>query len=117
MITLALRNNGTTLVNATAGAGFVTCTWTDQGLNIYSSPALGTLIVNPGTKIALPIQLKSIFTQVQGEKHISCTINFSDVNASNNTWTATYGVTSAQRFDLAMETSIQPIKQNLDAAE
>jgi hypothetical protein len=69
------------------------------------------LVINPGTKIGLPIQLKSIFTQALGEKHISCTINFgADQDTSNNTRSETFGVSKANRFDLAMETSIDSIK-------
>lgn len=117
-INLALRNNGTILVNTTAAAWFITCTRTDQNINVYTSPALGSLVINPGTKIGLPIQLKSIFTQALGEKHISCTINFdADQDTSNNTRSQTFGVSKANRFDLAMETSIASIKWNLEPAE
>lgn len=75
-------------------------------------------MINPWTKIGLPIQLKSVFTQALGEKHISCTINFNgDQQPNNNTWTQTFGVTKANRFDLAMEKSIDSIKGNLEPAE
>lgn len=87
------------------------CNRDDQGINIYTSPALGSLVINPGTKIALPLQLKSIFTQALGEKHISCTINFPDDQQSfNNTRSGTFAVVETQRFDLAMERSIELIK-------
>jgi hypothetical protein len=68
-------------------------------------------VINPGTKIGLPIQLKEIFAQALGEKTISCVVTINgDGNLSNNTRTKTFAVSKANRFDLAMERSIESIK-------
>lgn len=37
--------------------------------------------------------------------------------ASNNTWSGTFEVVQADRFDLALSKSIEPINKNLNAAE
>lgn len=125
MITLALRNNWTQMISGTATAWFIKCTRAepDRGINInvYTSPALGPIVINPGTKIAFPIQLRNIFTQSLGEKHIVCVVatwpGETTINLTNNKWTGTFDVVDAQRFDLAMDRSIISIKKNLEAAE
>ena len=58
-----------------------------------------------------------------GTKTIACTINpgllngVNDVNGGNNTWSGTFEVVKADRFDLALNRSIEPISKNLEAAE
>ena len=118
MINIVLRNNGTTLINTPAAAGFVTCKRDEQGITVYSSPDIWTLVINPWTKIGLPVQLSNIFTQVLWDKTISCTVTLNgDQQTFNNDWKKVYSVTVANRFDLAMQRSIDSIKGNLEPAE
>ena len=118
MINIVLRNNGTTLINTPAAAGFVTCKWEEQGITVYASPDIWTLVINPWTKIGLPVQLSNIFTQVLWNKTISCTVTLNgDQQTFNNDWKKVYSVTVANRFDLAMQRSIDSIKWNLEPAE
>jgi hypothetical protein len=118
IINIVLRNNGTTLISTSAGPWFLTCTRTEQGLNVYTSPALWTLVINPGTKIGLPIQLNSLFTQVLWDKTILCKVSLNgDQQAFNDDRSKIYSVIKANRFDLAMQRSIDSIKWNLEPAE
>ncbi len=79
-------------------------------------------VVNPGTKVGVNIRLKSLFTQALGTKTLLCTIDTSlldgnDVVAGNNSWSGTFEVVKADRFDLALSKSIESISKNLEAAE
>ena len=56
-------------------AGFLSCEWTDQNIEIYSSNTIDTLAVNAGTQMSINISLKSIFAQALGTKNVTCTLD------------------------------------------
>jgi len=118
-INITFKNNwDTPLTLSNVPAGFLTCTWAEQhNLNVYKSNILTDFVVNAGTKVGTSIRIKPLFTQTVGYKTLICTINYSDVNNTNNTWMGTFEVVKADRFDLALSKSIETISKNLDAAE
>ncbi len=123
-ISIVFKNKWNIWVDwAISSPWFLSCKRTEQNINVYSSNSITSFVVNPGTKVGVNIIIKSIFTQALGTKTIACTINpgllngVNDVNGGNNTWSGTFEVVKADRFDLALNRSIEPISKNLEAAE
>lgn len=122
-ITILFKNKWTDGVNQPiTTTWFLSCTRKEQNLNVYKSNPLVNFVVNPGTKVGVNIRLKSLFTQALGTKTLLCTIDTSlldgnDVVAGNNSWSGTFEVVKADRFDLALSKSIESISKNLEAAE
>lgn len=122
-ISILFKNRWDALLDQTfTEPWFLSCTWTEQSLNVYKSNANISLTVNSGTKVGTNIRLKSIFTQSLWWKTLECRIDpamitAGDVVASNNIRSGRFEVVKADRFDLALSKSIETIKQNLDAAE
>lgn len=101
---------------------FLTCKRTQQNLEVYGSSPITSFVVNPGTKVGINIRIKDLFTQALGVKTLLCSINptvagYTDVSNANNTWSGTFEIVKADRFDLALSTSISSISKNLNAAE
>ncbi|EKD25352.1 MAG: hypothetical protein ACD_80C00080G0005 [uncultured bacterium (gcode 4)] len=101
---------------------FLSCKRTEQNLNVYNSSTISNFVVNPGTKVGINIRIQPIFTQALGVKTLVCNITpgiawYPDVNPANNTWSGTFEIVKADRFDLALSTSIAPISKNLNVAE
>ncbi len=122
-LSLLIKNHGDTAVNeSNLPAGFLSCEWTDQNIEIYSSNTIDTLAVNAGTQMSINISLKSIFAQALGTKNVTCTLDtawagIQDADTTNNVWSATFGVVKWTRFDAALNRSISSIQGNLDSAE
>lgn len=122
-IIMTIKNRWTNLLNITnVPAGFLTCEWEMdnwQKLVIYQSNLLEQLTINPGTFLRKTIILKDIFTQSLGDKNIVCTLDDQpgETDTTNNIWSGTLSVIKAERFDIAMDRSIDAIRNNLDAPE
>jgi len=123
-INILFKNKWDTAASlSNVGAGFLECTRDEQNLKVYASNILSAFVVNPWTKVGINIRIKSIFSQSLGQKTMTCSINpgvsngYTDVAASNNTWSATFEIVEAERFDLALSKSIASINKNLEAAE
>ncbi|MCX6825039.1 MAG: hypothetical protein NTY80_02330 [candidate division SR1 bacterium] len=122
-INILFKNKGDTLLNSVVSSpGFLSCKRKEQNFKIYDSNPITSFVVNPGTKVGVNITMNSLFTQALGAKTVVCTITpslagYSDVRAGNNEWSGTFEVVKADRFDLALNTSIQSISKNLNAAE
>jgi hypothetical protein len=92
-------------------------------MNVYKSNAITSLVVNPGTKVGVNIRVSSLFTQsIKTDKVLECKINSSLLdnavgNIGNDSWSGTFEVVEASRFDLALSKSIAAISKNLEAAE
>lgn len=120
---ILIKNRWTNLVNqANVPAWLLTCYWhmeNGQKLVIYQSKKIIQFTLNPGTYLKQTIVLKDLFTQSLGDKQISCTLTKrgNETLVSNNTWSGTMAVIKAERFDIAMNRSIDSIKNNLDAPE
>jgi hypothetical protein len=100
--------------------GFLQCE--RNGINIYKSRPISQFVANPMVPQSLSITLKDIFTQSLGSKHVICELNKNGAYmpqdpASGNRREGDIEVVTAERFDIAMERSIQTIKKNLDAPE
>jgi len=57
-----------------------------------------------------------------GNKTVECKINtnllgVTELHPENDTWSGTFEVVKADRFDLALSRSIETISKNLEAAE
>lgn len=122
-IDVIIKNRWTNTINkSNVEPGFLTCNWhmsNGQKLIIYQSKKIVQLTINPGTALKQTILLKDLFTQSLGDKKISCEVKKigSERIVSNNIWSGTAAVIKAERFDIAMNRSIDSIKQNLDAPE
>ena len=121
MLSLVLRNNGTVDINTNVPAGMVSCTWKEQSIPLYSSPAMD-LVINPWTKIAVNIKLSSLLTKSLGVKTVVCSLALPaaltpDIVATNNSWSGAFEIVTSSRFDIAMEESVNSIKKNLEAPE
>lgn len=95
-----------------------------SNLNVYKSNIINSFIVNPGTKVGINIRINSLFTQAVWNKTLICEMTPSMVwdigigdDTTNNIWSGTFEVVKADRFDLALSTSIEPISKNLESAE
>ena len=102
--------------------GFLECTREEEDLVVYKSNTISSLVVNSVTKLGINIRIQSLFTQSLWNKTLVCRINNSrvgidDVDVSNDVWSWVFEVVEADRFDLALMKSIDPISKNLDAAE
>ena len=104
------------------------------GINIYKSRVIAQFVANPMIPQSLSITLKDIFTQSLGsDKHVTCRLNRGSLYYTgeatngqsigggnimdNNVRSWNIEVVTADRFDIAMERAIAPIKGNLDAPE
>lgn len=124
-INIVFYNNGTSGVNKIdVPEGFLSCdrVGDDFTINIYTSRTLSSFSVASATKVGVNIRFKTIFTQALGTKGVICTLNpdilwVTDENSWNNIRTGIFEVVEADRFDLALSESIDPIRQNLEAAE
>lgn len=100
----------------------LTCYWEMDGwekLKIYESKKIVQFTLNPWTVLNQPIVLNDIFTQSLGDKEISCELRErpSEWDTENNIRSSTVSIIKAERFDIAMNRSIDSIKGNLDAPE
>ncbi len=119
-IDILFRNKWDTAVNTVLPPGFLSCTRKEQNINIYNSNAITNFALNPGTSMGVNISINPLFTQALWTKTIVCKINpgsIADVNPSNNIWSWAFEVVTADRFDLALSTSIQGIQKNLETPE
>ncbi|MFA7298754.1 MAG: hypothetical protein WC010_03875 [Candidatus Absconditabacterales bacterium] len=122
-IAILFKNRGNVTVNkSNLPAGFLKCIRNEKNMNIYSSNVLSSFVLNAGTKVGINIRINPIFTQAVGTKTIKCEIYPSAVGIStdhtdNNVWSGTFEIMKADRFDLALSTSIESISKNLEAAE
>lgn len=122
-IDVIIKNRGTALINWTnVQPGLLTCHWNmdnGQKLIIYQSKKLVQFTLNPGTFMKQTILLKDLFTQSLGDKKISCELKKQDKETliTNNLRSWTVSIIKAERFDIAMNRSIDSIKDNLDAPE
>lgn len=124
-INIFIKNRWTALLQWTnIQPGFLSCRRlmnNGQRLNIYQSKVISWFVINPGTTIKQPIVLKDLFTQTLWEKKISCTLSLRKnelaKDVQNNTRSWAISVVKSERFDIAMDRSIAPIKNNLDAPE
>ena len=120
-ITILFQNKWEVGINKSSIASwFLSCT--RDGMHVYTSKPITSFIVNAGTKVGVNIRISSLFTQALGKKSLICTVFpsiwwFGDVNTANNVWSGSFEIVEANRFDLALSTSIDPISKNLDAAE
>lgn len=93
----------------------------NQNVIIYQSNVISEFALNAGTFMKKAISLKDLFTQSLGEKKISCSLTpWSDeasAQQANNIRTGTITVVKSERFDIAMDRSINSIRNNLDAPE
>ncbi len=122
-IDILFQSKWDTLVNqSNVAAWFLSCLRKEKNIVIYTSKPLTTFSLQPGAKLWVSITINAIFTQALGNKTIVCTMHPSvatlpDVNTTNNTRMGTFEVVNADRFDLALSTSISSISKNLEAAE
>lgn len=122
-IDIVIKNRWIEIVNKNnVEVWFLTCYWNMddwQKLIIYQSKELLKFTLNPGTFIKQTILLKDIFTQSLGDKKISCQLKKWDneIIIANNSRTGTASIIKAERFDIAMNRSIDSIRWNLDAPE
>jgi len=122
-INILFKNKWDTSVNQTFPAPwFLSCIRKEQGLNVYASnPIVDSFVVNAGTKVGINIRIKSLFTQSLWVKTLVCTFNSStitnELNTRNNTWSWSFEIVEASRFDLALSKSIESISKNLESAE
>lgn len=105
-----------------ATPGFLQCTREEEELAVYKSNSINSLIINAGTKLGINIRIQALFTQSLWNKTLKCFItpwdaSYDDFNLSNNIWSWNFEIVEADRFDLALMKSIDPISKNLDAAE
>lgn len=122
-MTILLKNKWTDIINQpNIPTWFITCRRIEQNLDVYKSSPITKFVVNPWTKVWMNIRIKSLFTQALGMKTLSCKINTTLLNGNvvgpgNDTWSWTFEVVQADRFDLALSKSIESISKNLEAAE
>lgn len=122
-INILFENKWTDMINQPIGnPSFLSCKRKEQNLLVYTSKPITNFVVNPGTKVWINIRVQSLFTQALGVKTLVCYVDTSMLNGSvvvpgNDTWSWTFEVVKADRFDLALSQSIDPISKNLDAAE
>ncbi len=118
-----IKNRWTSLINWTnIEPWFLTCNWTMdnwQKLIIYQSKKIAQFTLNPWTSLNTTITLKDIFTQSLWDKDISCDLKkrWDEKDIINNSRTGSVSIIKAERFDIAMNRAIDPIKNNLDAPE
>lgn len=118
LLALTIKNKWNQIVSTSAPAGFISCIWLEQNLPIYSAPAVDSLVVNPGTKMAFNLKLNALFTQSLGTKTVVCTLSPpASISSSNATWSWTFEIVTSSRFDIAMEQSLGALKTNLEAPE
>ncbi len=103
---------------------FISCVEVVSQNEVFKSTPMNTFIVNPWTTmIAWNLALKDTLTQTPRTVEINCTVNtpnlldWTESNASNNSSLFSFGVAKIWRFDTSMDRSIDPIKNQLDAAE
>jgi len=121
-MSILFQNKWDTAINLkNMDAGFLSCVRKEKGDKVYESKAISGFVVNPGTKVGINIRIKSLFTESLGRKTLVCTIVWGMVGdtkyPNNNSWSGTFEVVKADRFDLALSKSIEPISKNLEAAE
>jgi len=123
-VSILLENKWDTLFSGSATAWFITCERTDKNIKVYTSNPIESLIINPGTKLGTNIRLDPIFTQSLGEKTLECKIHpnllspgIVNNDTSNDTKSRVFEVVEADRFDLALRRSIDPISGNLDPGQ
>ncbi len=123
-IAIVFQNKWDTAANWPINAPwFLSCTRAENGTQVYTSNPITSFSVNPWTKVGVNIRISTWFTDDLGVKTMICKINPSmlansvgDVS-SNNSRSGKFEVVKADRFDLALNRSIQSISNNIDAAE
>lgn len=103
---------------------FISCIEDTSTNEVFRSSAMSTFIVNPWTTmIAWNLALKDTLTQTPRTVEITCTVNtpnlldWTEANTNNNSSPFSFGVSKIGRFDTSMDRAIDPIRNNLDAAE
>lgn len=101
---------------------FLTCyriTDSSEKLMIYQSNKIAQFNLNPWTAINKTIVLKDIFTQSLWNKKIQCELRkrLDEKDLTNNIRNSEVEIITARRFDIAMNRSIDKIKNNLEAPE
>ncbi len=121
-INITIKNNWPDIVHNTdpIPEWFISCIESSSQNEVFKSSPMATFIVNPDTTmIAWNLALKSTLTQTQRTVDIQCFVNKNtELPGVNNTSeTFSFNVDKLWRFDAAMDRSIDPIREQLDAAE
>ncbi|HRX63694.1 MAG TPA: hypothetical protein P5060_01170 [Candidatus Absconditabacterales bacterium] len=129
-INIDIYNNGPDNIvnNGNIGGGFIRCQEMGSQNTIFNSSSMSTFIVNNGTNmIAGNLELPMTLTQTPRTIEIKCIVNeggqfngsftSNESNYDNNSSTFSFNVEQVSRFDISLDRSIEPIRQNLDASE
>ncbi len=114
--------------NGNIWGGFIRCQEMWSQNTIFNSSSMSTFIVNNGTNmIAGNLELPMTLTQTPRTIEIKCIVNegwqfngsftSNESNYDNNSSTFSFNVEQVSRFDISLDRSIEPIRQNLDASE
>ena len=119
---------GTAVNDWPISEGFIKCIEVNSSLEVFLSSTMTKFIIEPDSwMIARNLQLSDNLTETQREVKIKCSINedwarnnsftSNETDTSNNTKEFSFRVDKLSRFDPSMNRAIEPIKDNLDAAE
>ncbi|HOG15257.1 MAG TPA: hypothetical protein PK674_01590 [Candidatus Absconditabacterales bacterium] len=119
---------GTAVNDGPISEGFIKCIEVNSSLEVFLSSTMTKFIIEPDSgMIARNLQLSDNLTETQREVKIKCSINedgarnnsftSNETDTSNNTKEFSFRVDKLSRFDPSMNRAIEPIKDNLDAAE
>lgn len=94
---------------------FIQCTL--DGRNVWKTNVLEKLVVNANTEIGVWVSLTTLLTARGRTADIVCTINHSDSYMSNNSRIFSLVVSAWSNYSSALEESITPIREQLNAPE
>lgn len=118
---ILFKNRWDTPISRSITEKFLTCKREQKNLVVYTSKNITAFSIPVGGKINQVIRIQPLFTQAEWTKKLICEIHplllGSNGDTSNDIRSGQFEIVKANRFDLALNRSIESINKNLEAAE